>query len=710
MLQSPSAVPALGLEQMVSKKPTVMNDEVAHILKGLQLDRKFFVSRIDASQTKDLVPMSPLPQDEDNSPTNASGASRRVNRMRTKVIQKHNNRAMAKGATDFDLYLGEALLPVLAQALDALCRQINRMQQQGDNLDPKVRARFNPVTFLAQQVLRRHPKAARTPRRQAIYANFRDWSDLERGRREMLRRRELIKEAFDGFVLRGVVQREDLGPVIEGIDEKMRLEGILMNHKEIRGALHLDRGQTPDSPRPFSPSGSMKRRDRSEFFKCGGWTFEQFWHALAGVIMAHDVVPFSAIQRGIELQQQKALLVSEAEEARKREEEEIKQYEAEQKKMSEEYTALHTSIQENEHIVAILTQSKVLTGDDVRPGDAGYEFEVPPNGEHVTLLFKLLLLLGFENAFKKSEEKADAARWWDDELASAWSTLQEIFRAEIRDGVVEEEVLQKVLVAPASFLTLRNKILEELDNLDKDGSAEERRGHRSSVDADGMSPRMPSKKPSIETLCQRLGVTMSRMEWMHRLFESFLTADEKDPGAVPVCLYPEAPGSISKVQMKALMTEVRPDMEEVEFEMRFRRIDQDLSGTVEFDEFVTWVREDEVRVAGAAPMQKMSFEELAVVYGESVTLIKYLHDQFQDRFPEDDRDNYPTKPRSLAKQEVRALIAELTPDMTDADFETHWQMTTFGKKDSLDFDEFLEVLPMDELPHEVTEDDPPSSP
>jgi len=293
-------------------------------------------------------------------------------------------------------------------------------------------------------------------------------------------------------------------------------------------------------------------------------------------------------------------------------------------------------------------------------------------------------------------------RWWDDALAGAWTTLQEIHHAEICDGVVEQDVLAQVSVPPVGYLSLRSKILEELENReDQDGMGMGGESRRASGSKGEVANRAVSKKPSIDTLCQRLGITMSRMEWLHRLFESFLQPDENDPTAVPVCLYPECPAAIKKVQMRSLMKELRPSMEEVEFEMRFRRIDTDLSNMVEFDEFVTWVREDEVRVAGAAPLQKMSFEELAVVYSESVDLIKYLYDQFQDHFPEGEKDDYPKNPKSLGKSAVHTLVASLTPDMSDAEFETQFQMTTFSKKDTLEFDEFLEVLPLDLLPEEL---------
>lgn len=724
-------LPTLGLEQQLApathKKPIATNDEVASILKGLQLDRKFFLSRLDENQTKDLM----LKENTEAEEEQASPARRRMSRMQTKVMKKTTCRAANKKTTDFDIYLGESLMPVLAQALDSLCRQVNRMQGQGDLLDPKVRARFNPLTWLAQQLLRRHPKCSKTPRRQAIYANFRNWADLERGKREMLRRRDVVQDVFEGFVLRGVVQRVDLEPVIAAIDDTLHLDGVLKDNKAMRSAFHLSTDE-PDSP--CMRRGSVARRGREDFFSKGGWDFVQFWKLFAQVLATNDVVPASVIQRGLQLQQQQALLRSEAEAARKKEAEDRRQYEAEQRRQCQEYAELYSELQENSHIQSILTESKVLTGDDVRPGDPGYEFEVPPNGPHVTLLWKLLILLGFDKLDKtKQDQKKPSSpgpgvelpeiaakltsdadnslertdsngrpRWWDDELASAWTALQEIFHAEICDGVVEVGVLEKVLVPSNGYHVLRSKVLEEMeDRQDVDDLDVSKMSRQVSA---ATNTGLSRQKPSIETLCQRLGVTMSRMDWLHRLFESFLQPDENDPDKAPECHYPEAPAAIKKVQMRALMKELLPNMEEVEFEMRFRRIDTDLSGMVEFDEFVTWVREDEVRVAGAAPLQKMSFEELAVVYSESVELITYLYDQFQDRFPPDERDNYPQNPKSLGKADVRALVASLTPDMTDAEFETEFQMTTFSQKDKLEFDEFLEVLPLHELPDEIREE------
>jgi len=520
--------------------------------------------------------------------------------------------------------------------------------------------------------------------------------------------------------------------VVNAIDDTMKLNGLLPNSQALRSALDLYSDQ-PDSP----SRGKQPRRDREDFFKDGGWTWDKFWERFAGVIMANDLVPFSAIKNGIQLQNDQAMLRTEAEDARKKEAEDRASATAEARTRTSDYALVYGQMQEDPQIRLILDEGKVLTGDDVRVGDAGFEFEVPPNGAHVTLVYKLLTLCGFDNLEKKEPKPrtpspggpimpetapqltVDAAapvaadanqeRWWDDVLAAAWTTLQEIHQAEICDGVVEQDVLAQVLVPPAGYSLLRNKILEELENReDQDGlniGRESRRGSKEDVVA-----AAANKKPSIDTLCQRLGITMSRIEWLHRLFESFLERDKNNPDEVPVCLYPEAPAALSKNKMRNLMKELRPDMEEVEFEMRFRRIDVDMSNEVEFDEFVIWVREDEVRVAGAAPLQKMSFEELAVVYGESVELIKYIYDRFQDRFPPEERDGYPKNPKSLPKAEVRALVTSLAPDMSNADFETQFQMTTFSKKDGIEFDEFLEVLPLDDLPEEIRDCGDPGSP
>merc|ERR1740121_1576465 len=158
-------------------------------------------------------------------------------RRRRKTMNFRANPELAPAHNDFDIYLNEAVMPVLAQSLDALTRQLNRMDEQAASLDPKVRARFNPLTWLAQQLLRRHPKCARTPRRAQLYRGFKDWADWEKGRREMLRRQPAIEEVFKGYMLRGGVAVDKINTVVADVDDSLYLQGVLKNNKGFQAAL-----------------------------------------------------------------------------------------------------------------------------------------------------------------------------------------------------------------------------------------------------------------------------------------------------------------------------------------------------------------------------------------------------------------------------------------------------------------------------------------
>jgi len=278
--------------------------------------------------------------------------------------------------------------------------------------------------------------------------------------------------------------------------------------------------------------------------------------------------------------------------------------------------------------------------------------------------------------------------------------LQQMHGAEICDGVVEAEVLEMVIVPEVGFLILRNRVLEEMENRDDDADLDPSRLDRSAAREEAANSALRgNKKPTKHELCQQLHITSARMEWLYRLFQSYV----KDGNPEAVCNYPDDPAAINRDQMFELLREVRPEMGEEEFNMRFRRIDQDRSGEIEFDEFVSWVGEDEIRVNNEAPLQKMPFEDLAFIFDQSVDLIQYLHDRFQDRLPEGEHDEYPHDAHTLPLEEIRALLTSLAPSVTDAQFKKSLEGTIFVAKTELAFDEFLEILPFDSLPDEIKE-------
>merc|ERR1712094_23525 len=107
-----------------------------------------------------------------------------------------------------------------------------------------------------------------------------------------------------------------------------------------------------------------------------------------------------------------------------------------------------------------------------------------------------------------------------------------------------------------------------------------------------------------------------------------------------------------------------------------------------------------VRIVGVSA-RKMDFQELANIYDESVDLIHYVHHLFMDLLPEDEEDDYPSKPASLAKNRIRELQKQINPNASDADFETQYHLVDMESKGALTFDEALEVVGLEDLPEEI---------
>ena len=57
----------------------------------------------------------------------------------------------------YDIYLGKSLYPVLVPAIEELSKEITRIIEEQDTIDPSIRARFNPCIFLAEYLMRNNP-------------------------------------------------------------------------------------------------------------------------------------------------------------------------------------------------------------------------------------------------------------------------------------------------------------------------------------------------------------------------------------------------------------------------------------------------------------------------------------------------------------------------------------------------------------------------
>lgn len=161
-------------------------------------------------------------------------SSRRVRRALPRKVSIRRSIATSAG-DDMDVYLAELLVPLLHDGLVALCRAVELMLSDSSKkrLGREYHSRFSPLCWLAQYLLRHHPKHrpslrtldAATPngenpekptqtgtqgaclqerlncRHSAFYELIKDIVDEERARRDFLLRKEEVKHVFEAYRL-----------------------------------------------------------------------------------------------------------------------------------------------------------------------------------------------------------------------------------------------------------------------------------------------------------------------------------------------------------------------------------------------------------------------------------------------------------------------------------------------------------------------------
>merc|ERR1719310_1525848 len=95
------------------------------------------------------------------------------------------------------------------------------------------------------------------------------------------------------------------------------------------------------------------------------------------------------------------------------------------------------------------------------------------------------------------------------------------------------------------------------------------------------------RKMTYAELCKEYDISTTRLQWLHDQFKAFLPEGTVDN-------YPVDAAALTKVEMRDLYAELKPDMRDDEFEESFLEIDKDGSGEIEFDEFVFWLFLEEI--------------------------------------------------------------------------------------------------------------------
>eukprot|EP00913_Durusdinium_trenchii_P028707 g26923.t1 len=257
------------------------------------------------------------------------------------------------------------------------------------------------------------------------------------------------------------------------------------------------------------------------------------------------------------------------------------------------------------------------------------------------------------------EEVLPGDRWWDPTMKSSWKILQAACGAQ-RTGNVDAEVLQRLLPKPEEFISIKKKVDAELRRIAENGPEEAR---LETV----MEEQEKKPKPSME--------------------------ERSEHGAETA-----APSVIDKKTMFLLLKQVQSNINEAEFEARFRRLDQDSSGVIEFDEFVRWVHDDEVEVIGSAE------KELANDMDVSIKLIMYVYDCFKFELGTSQVDEYPKTCAVLNRDQACNLAQILVTKLAKKKFDKYWEMVDVDKKERLGvvtFDDFCELLDFEDMAEDV---------
>lgn len=557
----------------------------------------------------------------------AATQARRAQRTKTEKVGRSTSGG-SMGNPDFDLYLTERLVPLLAQALDGLGRELIRQHELGDKMDKAVQRRFNPRTWLAQYLIRNDPKVVQTPRRGKVYADFGLWTDLERGRREVLRRREAVKVVFMGFTKRNVMQAKDIPKLFSALDQMWWLEGTLKNN-------------------PLLPASYDNLRSE--------WTFQQFWEWFSDLVLSNDFLPYAEFQAGVKraMAEEERKLQEEADREQREAEEKARLAAKEEERLR--FVEAAEACKANVELQRILNEGMELTGAISSMEDINAEYEIGPYGEHVKLMIRLLRVLGFDSlpdpdekppptdqlsmeqgqasggtspskkASKKKLRRGSVAEqamidnlqketWWEDPALTCWEIVQRAMDAEVQDGIVDRHSLA-FATDVENWTEVRKVVTREREKAEMlglgDVVADARARMRALEDAqEAMEEEMEktkallmAKKRTYDQLAKEYDLTDVRIEWLHEQFKAMLDEGEEDN-------YPMDPASLSKEKMRELYADLKPDMADDEFDQQFEEIDEDGSGEIEFDEFIRWIYMEEIDL-GEDDEEDEEFEEEA---------------------------------------------------------------------------------------------------
>lgn len=260
---------------------------------------------------------------------------------------------------DFDVYLMERnVMPLLLQGLDALSRHVSKLAISSSAMKP-----FNPLTWLAQFLLRNHPSHVRD-HRTPMYTQLRDLALAERGRRTLLRQNYTFEDAWRNMAKDG--EHLDVGQIwvlLKEMDDAWNLEGQFIT--KLPANLFQQ----------IQPAQQTKLK------------FEDFWTIFQAFVLKNDVLRAAAFAeanaRKLRAEREAQLAALEAQ----KREQAIADVMQHRRSMEEQFETLSADVYISSELSQIMSKGGVISLEDT-------ENSLPLQGEHIMLIILLLQVWG----------------------------------------------------------------------------------------------------------------------------------------------------------------------------------------------------------------------------------------------------------------------------------------------------------------------------
>lgn len=321
---------------------------------------------------------------------------------------------MAEAEADFDVYLMENdVMPVLLQGLDALSRHVDKLASgKSDGSSSARKQKFNPLTWLAQYLLRNHPTHT-SDHRDDLYRHLRELASVERGRRNLLRRLPEFETTWQLYTHGDGLSTSQIEQVFQQLDTLWNLEGQFIRSLPANFAARI----------PCADPNKV--------------TFNEFWTFFEEIVSTHDLIRLSVFENAEKRRQMAEQEAQDALERQRQREANIAEEERQQQLLKAQFETLCADAYLNPELNQIMIKGAVLA------------YPMALKGEHIVLILQLLRAWG--HSLMDAEGKYMEQDEWDEHTKELWIGWRQLHGPSTKyPGVVDAESL-KVLTDKEAF-------------------------------------------------------------------------------------------------------------------------------------------------------------------------------------------------------------------------------------------------------------------